>query len=72
LKDPLIVNSLFLEKPERIEALGMVVLLTLLLWRLMERSLRQYVEGSGTPLVGWDHKPTDRPTSFMMMTKFGP
>ena len=37
LKDPVIVNSLFLKKPERIEALGLVLLLALLLWRLMER-----------------------------------
>jgi transposase len=70
LKDPLIVNSLFLDKPERIEALGMVLLLALLLWRLMERSLRRYVAVSGMKLAGWDHKVTERPTSFMMMTKF--
>ena len=30
LKDPVIVNSLFLKKPERIEALGLVLLLALL------------------------------------------
>jgi transposase len=30
LKDPVIVNSLFLKKPERIEALGLVLLLVLL------------------------------------------
>ena len=34
LKDPVIVNSLFLKKPERIEALGLVLLLALLLWRV--------------------------------------
>jgi transposase len=60
---------LILDKPERLEALGMVLLLALLLWRLMEWSLRQYVATSGTKLGGWDHKPTDRPTAFMMMTK---
>lgn len=70
LKDPQIVNALFLEKPERIEALGLVLLLALLIWRLIERSLRQHVEGSGEKLPGWDHKLTDRPTAFMMMTKF--
>ena len=31
LQDPVIVNSLFLKKPERIEALGLVLLLALLL-----------------------------------------
>ena len=70
LKDPVIVNSLFLKKPERIEALGLVLLLALLLWRVMERAMRRHVDTSHTPLTGWDKKPTERPTSFMMMTKF--
>ena len=69
-KDPLIVNSLFLKKPERIEALGLVLLLALLLWRLVERTLRVHVETTGQPLTGWDKKATQKPTAFMMMTKF--
>ena len=36
----------------------------------MERSLRDYVETTGTPVLGWDKKATERPTSFMMSTKF--
>lgn len=70
LKDPLIVNSLFLKKPERIEALGLVLLLALLLWRLIERGLRVYVETTGSTLIGWDKKETQKPTAFMLMTKF--
>jgi transposase len=70
LKDPVIVNSLFLKKPERIEALGLVLLLALLLWRLVERALRVHVEMTGTPLMGWDKKASQKPTAFMMMTKF--
>jgi transposase len=70
LKDPVIVNSLFLKKPERIEALGLVLLLALLLWRLVERALRVHVETTGNPLIGWDKKATQKPTAFMMMTKF--
>jgi transposase len=70
LKDPVIVNSLFLKKPERIAALGLVLLLALLLWRLVERALRVHVETTGNPLVGWDKKATQKPTAFMMMTKF--
>jgi len=70
LKDPLIVNSLFLKKPERIEALGLMLLLALLLWRLVERTLRVHVETTGKPLTGWDKKATQKPTAFMMMTKF--
>jgi transposase len=70
LKDPLIVTSLFLKNPERIEALGVVCLLALLIWRLMERSLRLHVETTRHSLPGWDQKATTRPTAFMRMTKF--
>ena len=59
-----------MKKPERIEALGLVVLLALLIWRLMERTMRTYVDTTRTPLPGWDKKATERPTSFMMVTKF--
>jgi transposase len=70
LKDPAIVDSLFLDTPERIEALGLILLTALLMWRLMEREMRQSIEERGEPIPGWDHKPTRRPTSFMMTTKF--
>ncbi len=70
LKDPVIVNSLFLKKPERIEALGLVLLLALLLWRVMERAMRMHVDTTKMPLTGWDKKATERPTAFMMVTKF--
>jgi transposase len=70
LKDPVIVNSLFLKKPERIEALGLILLLALLLWRLVERALRMHVETTGHTLTGWDKKETLKPTAFMLMTKF--
>src|SRR4029434_5767094 len=70
LKAPLLVNSLFLKNPERIEALGRVLLVARLVWRLVERTLRVHVETTGKPLPGWDKKTTQKPTAFMMMTKF--
>jgi hypothetical protein len=70
LQDPRIVNSLLLKKPERIEALGLVLLLALLLWCLVERTLRVHGETTGQPWTGWDKKATQKPTAFMMMTKF--
>jgi hypothetical protein len=70
LKDPLMVNRLFLKQPERSEALGVVCLLAPLLWRLMERSLRLHVERTGHAWPGWDTQETTRPTAFMMMTQF--
>jgi len=70
LTDPVMVKSLFLKKPECIEALGLMLLLALLLWRLMERALRTSIDTTQTPLPGWDKQATERPTSFMMVTKF--
>ena len=70
LKDPAIVNSIFLKKAERIEVLGLVLLISLLIWRLMERSMRQYVENNDCTLPGWVRRQTKKPTAFMMTTKF--
>ena len=70
LKDPVIVNSIFLKKAERIEVLGLILLISLLIWRLMERSMRQYVETNDCTLSGWVRRKTKKPTAFMMTTKF--
>lgn len=70
LKDPLIVNDIFLKKPERIEALGAVLLISLMIWNLIEHTLRQYIKEYEITLPGWDKKQTTRPTAFMMSTKF--
>jgi hypothetical protein len=48
----------------------MVLLISLLIWNLMQRSMRRYIEKTQGTLEGWDGKRTDRPTSFMMTTKF--
>jgi hypothetical protein len=45
-------------------------LLALLLWRLVERTLRVHVETTGNTLPGWDKRETQKPTAFMLMTKF--
>ena len=70
LKDPVIVNSIFLKSPHRIEVLGLIFLIALLIWRLMERSMRQYIESTGETVPGWEDKPTKKPTAFMMTAKF--
>ena len=70
LKDPMIVNSVFLKKPQRIEVLGLVLLISLLIWRLIERSMRQFVATGDKDLPGWKRRRTTRPTTFMLMTKF--
>jgi len=70
LKDPLIVNDIFLKKPERIEVLGAILLISLMVWNLIEHTLRQYIKECEVTLPGWDKKQTTRPTAFMMSTKF--
>lgn len=70
LKDPVLLNSVFLKRPERIEALGLILVIALLIWRLIELNLRSHIEKQHSTLPGWDNKPTQRPTTFMMTTKF--
>ena len=48
----------------------MVLLSALLIWNLIEHTLRQYIENHQETLPGWDNKPTTRPTTFMLSTKF--
>lgn len=66
IKDPLIVNDTFLKKSERIDALGMIIIIALTIWRLMERSLRAWVSNNDEKLPGWVNRMTDKPTSFMV------
>ena len=72
LKDPLVANDVFLKKPRRIEAMGLVLVLSLLLWRLMERTMRRKANDEHLMLKGWNNADTLRPTSFMMASKFSP
>lgn len=70
LKDPMILDSLFLKRPHRIEALGLVLVIALFIWRLMQYMMRLSLSQDPTPVEGWKKKPTLKPTSFMMTTKF--
>ncbi len=70
LKDPVIVNSLFLKTPSRIEALGLILVLSLLVWRLMERTMRASLKERGGTVRGWDKRQTTRPTMLMMTDVF--
>ena len=70
LKDDQIVNALFLKRPERIEALGLILLIALLVWRLMELVMRTELSARQERVPGWDNKPTARPTAYMVTWKF--
>jgi len=68
LKDPLIVNDVFIKKPHRIDALGMILIIALTVWRLMERSMRLHLKNNNKTIEGWRRRQTTKPTSFMMTT----
>ena len=63
LKDPLFfASSLFLKKPERIVGLTMVMCLSLLVYSIGERKLRQLLQILGETIHNQVKKPTQRPT----------
>ncbi len=70
LKNTPIVNCIFLKKAERIEVLALVLLLSLLIWRLIEYNMRRYAKENDRTLPGWKKRRTYKPTSFMVMSSF--
>jgi len=63
LKDPLFfVSSLFLKKPSRIEALLMVMTLSLFVYSIAQRRLRANLQAQNQTLPNQIDQPTKRPT----------
>ena len=52
--------------------MGLVLVISLLLWRLMERTMRQNVSKQKITLSGWNNRATTKPTSLMVVSKFSP
>ena len=48
LKDPYFIDELFVKIPERVEALGYVMIMSLMLVNLLERNVRKGLEEDGT------------------------
>jgi transposase len=71
LKDPMFVNALYLKKKERVEALGYVMLVALLLYTLIERAVRSGLAARKTYLPGPGGTKQWRPTArtiFQMLS----
>jgi transposase len=63
LKDPLFfADSIFLKSPDRIESLGMIMGLCLLVYTLGQRRIRTPLRESKSTVKNQLGKPTDRPT----------
>jgi transposase len=69
LKEPLIANDTFLKKPSRIDALVFILLLSLMIWNLMQRELRNSGQVRAGELQDLNKRPTERPTSYLMMSQ---
>jgi len=68
LKEPLIANDTFLKKPSRIDGLVFILLVSLMIWNLMQRELRQSEQVKARQLQDLNKRATLRPTSYLMMS----
>lgn len=69
LKEPLIVNDTFLKTPGRIDALVMILLLSLLIWNLIQHLLRKSDQSKNGQLKDLNKRPTKRPTTYLFISQ---
>ena len=69
LKEPLIANDTFLKKPERIDALTFILLVSLMIWNLIQRELRNSEESAKGLLKDLNKRPTKRATGYLFMSQ---
>lgn len=62
LPNPLMVDSLFIENPARRKALGYILMISLLLFSVLERRIREKLKAETEPLLVPGGKKTYRPT----------
>jgi len=70
LKNPHFVNSLFLDKPERVEALAYLVLLTIMMLSVMEQVVRKGLKEENETVIGTGKKVKIQPTQLMILRIF--
>lgn len=70
LKGPLAVAPMFLEKPERMDGLLLVLLWALMVMALMERAVRRSLKGK--PMYGLypENRPSAAPTASLILDRF--
>ena len=71
LKDPLFfTSSVFVKKTQRVAALAFLMAVTLLIYALAERKIRQTLEREGETVFDQLNQPTVKPTLRWIMQKF--
>ena len=71
LKDPLFfTSSVFVKKPERVEAIAMIMGVCLLVYNLAQRKLRQELESANASIRNQVKKLTNKPTMRWVFQMF--
>jgi transposase len=71
LKDPLFfTSSVFVKKPERVEAIAMIMGVCLLVYNLAQRKLRQELESANASIRNQSKKLTNKPTMRWVFQMF--
>jgi len=70
LKNPHFINSLYLDKPERVEALAYLILLTIMILSVMEQVVRKGLTEENETVVGTGKKIKKQPTQLMILRIF--
>lgn len=72
LKSPeFLTSSLYLKKPERIEALLMVMTCSLMIYAALEHRIRQGLVEQNRSVADMKKKPTQQPTARWIFLRFG-
>jgi transposase len=71
IKNPAAITPMWLEKPERIAALAMLTVVGLLVYGLIQRQVRLYLQGSEQHVPGNKGR-TDTPTAAVVLSLFTP
>lgn len=70
IKDPKTIGPMYLDSPERVEALGYVLLMALLVYSLIERRVRQALTPEEEPMKLAGGKTSYRPTGRRVLERF--
>lgn len=67
LKDPMFVNAIYLKTPRRVEALGYVILLAVMIASLLELRIRNALEKEKGTISSGSRKKVQRPTARLLL-----
>ncbi|MNQ86716.1 hypothetical protein D3C85_1019160 [compost metagenome] len=67
LKDPAVLDAIYLKQPKRVEALGIVFVMALLLYGLLEWRVRENLKQETEPLVLPGKRKSFQPTAEMLL-----